>query len=328
MALEHGWKFPKEFGFTESAKGNDNARSHAQNLNDDEAGNETYVERRRGGRVHKADGGDIKQETLSAPGTSFKAAFAAARKQALNGGPKTFTWQGKSYNTNLATDKQATAAPAKSYPTVTDDSTYYPSDKNGQDIATGTIDHLQDSSKPAMGGHMTGEYRRGGRVHKAMGGAMPTAPGPAPGPVGAAGPSPDPMSAATISIPVPAAKKMAQGLMQVGHKIGSQQTILGLANAARARMGGAGGMAPPAAARAPISAPQPARTPGVPAMAKGGFIKDAIHHPGRMKEGAAREGVSTHKYMEEHKHSPGSLGAAARMGLRLTGGDLSPRRKK
>lgn len=69
-------------------------------------------------------------------------------------------------------------------------------------------------------------------------------------------------------------------------------------------------------------------TGAMPGMKKGGFINGAIKHPGRMKEGAAREGVSTHRYMEEHKASPGSLGQAARLGLRMTGGDLSPRRKK
>lgn len=48
------------------------------------------------------------------------------------------------------------------------------------------------------------------------------------------------------------------------------------------------------------------------------WISGAIKHPGRMKHGAAREGVSTHQYMEEHKDSPGSLGRAARLGLRLS----------
>lgn len=49
-----------------------------------------------------------------------------------------------------------------------------------------------------------------------------------------------------------------------------------------------------------------------------GWIKSAIHHPGRMKRAAAKAGVSTHEYMEEHKGDSGSLGSAARLGLRLS----------
>ena len=48
------------------------------------------------------------------------------------------------------------------------------------------------------------------------------------------------------------------------------------------------------------------------------WISGAIKHPGRMKRAAARAGESTHEYMEAHKGSPGSLGAAARLGLRLS----------
>ena len=49
------------------------------------------------------------------------------------------------------------------------------------------------------------------------------------------------------------------------------------------------------------------------------WIKGAIRHPGRMKRAAARAGMSTHSYMQQHAHSKGSLGAAARLGLRLAG---------
>lgn len=63
--------------------------------------------------------------------------------------------------------------------------------------------------------------------------------------------------------------------------------------------------------------------------AKGGFIKDAVTRPGRMTRAAKRAGVSTHEYMESHKHSSDpSLRAAANLGLRLTGGDLSPHKRK
>lgn len=51
-------------------------------------------------------------------------------------------------------------------------------------------------------------------------------------------------------------------------------------------------------------------------MAK--WIQRAIKHPGRMKKAAARAGESTHEYMEKHKHSSGSLGRAARLGLTLS----------
>lgn len=46
---------------------------------------------------------------------SFSAAFAAARKD----GDKTFTWKGKSYTTQLASEKKAPAAPARRAPTPT-----------------------------------------------------------------------------------------------------------------------------------------------------------------------------------------------------------------
>jgi len=63
--------------------------------------------------------------------------------------------------------------------------------------------------------------------------------------------------------------------------------------------------------------------------AKGGFIKGAISKPGRMTKLAKEHGVSTHQEMERDKHSPNpSLRSAANLGLRLTGGDLSPRKRK
>jgi hypothetical protein len=59
------------------------------------------------------------------------------------------------------------------------------------------------------------------------------------------------------------------------------------------------------------------------------FIKAAIKHPGRMKKLAAAHGRSVHEEMEHDKHSKDpSLRAAANLGLRLTGGDLSPHKNK
>ena len=53
-------------------------------------------------------------------------------------------------------------------------------------------------------------------------------------------------------------------------------------------------------------------------MAATHFIAKAIKHPGRMKRAAARAGEGVQQYMREHQNSPGSLGAAARLGLRLS----------
>lgn len=50
----------------------------------------------------------------------------------------------------------------------------------------------------------------------------------------------------------------------------------------------------------------------------GGWIKGAIKHPGRMKRAAEHAGMSTHAYMEKHKHDSGSTGSAARLGLTLS----------
>lgn len=52
--------------------------------------------------------------------------------------------------------------------------------------------------------------------------------------------------------------------------------------------------------------------------AGGGWIKSAVHHPGRMKRAAERAGVSTGAYMRKHAGDSGSLGSAARLGIRLS----------
>jgi hypothetical protein len=176
----------------------------------------------------------------------------------------------------------------------------------------------------------------------AMGNAAPPGPAPAAGPMARApapmaprpsplaqGAEPGPLANASVTMPVHDAARLAHGLVQAGRVGGIRQAI---GNAAAARGAAAARMAAlaPGAAGSPVAAaPAPVAQQGVPAMAKGGkFIQGAISHPGRMQRGAKREGVSAHQYMEEHKDSPGSLGQAARFGLRLTGGDLSPRRKK
>jgi hypothetical protein len=98
------FQFPAEFGFTESAHRNDAPRAKADRPMEENDG--TYVGRqaaKHGGRVRKADGGRVQQETLAAPNQSFGQAFHAARQVMLAGGPKTFNWNGRSYSTDLAT---------------------------------------------------------------------------------------------------------------------------------------------------------------------------------------------------------------------------------
>lgn len=64
-------------------------------------------------------------------------------------------------------------------------------------------------------------------------------------------------------------------------------------------------------------------------MAKGGFIKSAVKHPGRIKEMAKREGISTLQAAEKASHSSDpSLRAAGNLGKRFIKGDLSPKKRK
>lgn len=59
------------------------------------------------------------------------------------------------------------------------------------------------------------------------------------------------------------------------------------------------------------------------------FIKGAIKHPGREKRRAAANGVSVHQQMVKDSHSTNpSLRGAGKLGLRLTGGDLNPRKRR
>lgn len=48
------------------------------------------------------------------------------------------------------------------------------------------------------------------------------------------------------------------------------------------------------------------------------WIQGAIKHPGAEKKAAQKAGVSTHEYMEEHKHDSGKAGSRARLGLTLS----------
>ena len=49
----------------------------------------------------------------------------------------------------------------------------------------------------------------------------------------------------------------------------------------------------------------------------GGWIKNAIKHPGEERKAAKRAGLSTHQYMEDHKGDKGKSGSRARLGLTL-----------
>lgn len=53
-------------------------------------------------------------------------------------------------------------------------------------------------------------------------------------------------------------------------------------------------------------------------MQKKHFIKGAIKHPGAETAAAHKAGMSTHAYMEEHKHDSGTAGKRARLGLTLS----------
>lgn len=48
------------------------------------------------------------------------------------------------------------------------------------------------------------------------------------------------------------------------------------------------------------------------------FIQNAIKHPGAEKRAAAKAGMSTHAFMEKHKHDSGTAGHRARLGLTLS----------
>jgi hypothetical protein len=52
-------------------------------------------------------------------------------------------------------------------------------------------------------------------------------------------------------------------------------------------------------------------------MAKN-WIAGAIHHPGAEKRAASKAGMSTHAFMEKHKHDSGIAGKRARLGLTLS----------
>ena len=368
--------FPRDFGFSESARGRHDARNHPSGTEDDEYGDGSYVERqqhRRGGPIRRARGGgaDIEAETLAAPNQSFGQAFAAARHAMLNGGPRTFEWNGKSYTTDLAPDHPMASTGRAHLPAQAEGShgmvpggaltsegppaagfdwnlNHYIAGHGGSQnyasapapemvhqsagapqpapadyqTAARRADYEASYGEPARamagaqighdtdgGGDQYAGHARGGRIRRAQGGAVvppgiqgaPAAPGTAPG-------TQNPMAHATITMPLSDAAQGAARLIQSGRQAGARQTMGALAQAARR---------PPQAPAAPA------------AMKEGGhFIQKAVRHPGRMQHGAAREGVSTHAYMEEHKHDPGSLGDAARLGLRMTGGDLSPRKRK
>jgi hypothetical protein len=142
-------------------------------------------------------------------------------------------------------------------------------------------------------------HAHGGKVvHKALGGTMQT-------------------EEPTVSMPMSTAQKMAGNIARMGAQQGAKAAV------AQARM--------PAPRRPPVAQIGAAGAPVAPggplAAAKGGFIKGAIHRPGRETERAHESGRSVHEQMEHDKHSSDpSLRSAANLGLRLTGGDLKPHR--
>ncbi len=286
--------FPSDFGFTQSAKGRQEARSHPI---PDQTDGGTYVEAKaRGGRLHRAGGGDIAQETLSAPRTNFNAAFAAARRIAQAGGPKTFMWNGRHYTTDLAKTAPAPTRQQQA-PRAMQGSEYapQPAAAAGQSAYQEHADQpmLQQTARAptenpyslltpdeeANANALPQERAHGGRIHKAVGG--PIVPGAAGAPeLGAmpggapGGPAQQrsPLANATITLPVQDAARTVAGAVQAGHALGTHQASM------RGRMQGA-----PAVARPPM--PQAA-----PAMAEGGGFhpggeKGKLHHEMGIPEG-------------------------------------------
>lgn len=179
------------------------------------------------------------------------------------------------------------------------------------------------STEARGSGHPRG-YANGGAM-------MPQQPMPG----RAAAPRHDPV----ITLPASQAAKAAQALVAVGRQQGANSAVSNLASAAHARRGNpaaammpaqgalsSAGQAPPVPmqGRVPMAAPAPGDGMG---MAKGGFIAKALKHPGRETRRAESSGRSVHAQMEHDKSSKDpSLRGAANMGLRLTGGDLRPKK--
>lgn len=102
--------------------------------------------------------------------SGFEKAFADARSAALKGGPKTFTWNGKSYNTNLASDKKAPMAkkptskvnlPAKApiptkKPAMGSIPVPTPKPKMAKPLKTPNMKAKQPNKAPAKSGDATG----------------------------------------------------------------------------------------------------------------------------------------------------------------------------
>lgn len=231
---------------------------------------------------------------------------------------------------------------------------------------TGSAVGRHDSMDHPLAEDKNDEYgdglKKGGRpVHRAMGGGMPMpggppsagmpgggaspampggspmgspmpGPGPAAGALGAGGggggaPPPPP------TIPTGQAVRAAAGAFKLGAQAGAKgmQAQGGVPASPRAGMPqarGQAGMVRRVPRTAPPAVPQPQMS-GAPMKEGGKFIQHAIHHPGRMKNLAEEHGVSTHEEMEHDKHSSDpSLRSAANLGLRMTGGDLSPHKRK
>lgn len=68
-----------------------------------------------------------------------------------------------------------------------------------------------------------------------------------------------------------------------------------------------------------ISGEGEAPKPHAGKRARGGWIKSAIHHPGRERARAERNGVTVHEQLERDSHSSDpSLRGAGTLGLRLS----------
>lgn len=137
----------------------------------------------------------------------------------------------------------------------------------------------------------------------------------------------------TVSMPLSTARDAAKGVFRLGQQHGAQTAVRALTQVQRGpgRMGAAQQptVAPPQAPVQRQPMPALAQEAQPAALKKGGFIKSAIRHPGKETRRAKAAGRSVHQQMEVDSHSSDkSIRSAGALGLRLTGGDLKPGRKR
>jgi hypothetical protein len=290
MAVKYvsDFTFPTEFGFSGSAKGRHDARNHPTDMDDQEYGDGSYVE------THAA----VAKDKFA------KGGHAKGKRHFDMGGPVVnsvpFNGPQQQMGPPLAQNRPMTA------PAMPQQGAQAPMPAmarggrmrkaDGGDVWSADdpkpTKGYSRRAEPMDGGDQYGDYKRGGRIKRAMGGPV-TPPGQAPaGPGavpmgatadGAPGAAPDDgsMQRASITMPLADAARAASGAEQAGQMVGARKAVGAIASAVaqrrqaamHARMNGA-----PAAAGA-LNARQPAPAGGpMPAMAKGGHLTAKERH--------------------------------------------------